>query len=104
MRSKNKKKIKISIITATYNSEKTIKTNLKSILNQTYKEVEHIIIDGNSNDKTISIVKKYLHTKIISEPDKGIYHAMNKGIHAASGDIIAFLNSDDFYSNNKLLS
>ena len=104
MRSKNKKKIKISIITATYNSEKTIKKNLKSILNQTYKEVEHIIIDGNSNDKTISIVKKYLYTKIISEPDKGIYHAMNKGIYAASGDIIAFLNSDDFYSNNKVLS
>jgi glycosyltransferase involved in cell wall biosynthesis len=104
MRSKNKKKIKISIITPTYNSEKTIKTNLKSILNQTYKEVEHIIIDGNSNDKTISIVKKYPHKKIIVKPDKGIYYAMNKGIHAASGDIIAFLNSDDFYSNNKVLS
>ena len=101
---KNKKKLKISIVTVTYNSQKTIKKNLDSILNQTYKEIEHIIVDNNSKDKTISISKKYPNIKIICERDKGIYYAMNKGIHAASGDIIGFLNSDDFYYNNKVLS
>lgn len=98
------KKLKISIITVSYNSEKTIKTALNSVKDQTYKEIKHIIIDGNSSDKTISIAKQYPHIhKIISEPDDGIYYAMNKGLKIATGDIIGFLNSDDFYANNNVL-
>ncbi|MDB3947347.1 glycosyltransferase [Candidatus Pelagibacter sp.] len=105
MNFKNKHKLKISIITVCLNSEKTIKTTLDSVANQSFKLIEHIIIDGKSTDKTISIVKKYSHiTKIISEPDKGIYDAMNKGIKIANGDIICFLNSDDFYANDEVLS
>ena len=99
------KKLKITIITVTYNNEKTIKTALNSVKNQTYKEIEHIIIDGNSADKTVSIAKQYSYVnKIISEPDGGIYDAMNKGINIASGDIIGFLNSDDFYVRDDVLS
>ena len=102
---KNKHELKISIITVCLNSEKTIKTTLESVANQSFKSIEHIIIDGKSTDKTISIVKKYSHIKkIISEPDKGIYDAMNKGIKIANGDIICFLNSDDFYANDEVLS
>ena len=95
---------KITIVTVTYNSERTIKTTLRSVKNQTYKNIEHIIIDGNSNDKTLSIIKDYSHiTKIISETDNGIYHAMNKGIKLATGNVIGFLNSDDFYANTKVI-
>ncbi len=102
---KNKKNLKITIITVSYNSEKTIKTTLSSVASQTFKNIEHIIIDGKSTDKTIPIVKKYSHVKkIISEPDQGIYDAMNKGIKISTGDIIGFLNSDDFYSNNEVVS
>lgn len=97
--------LKITIITTTYNSEKTIETNLESIQSQTLKNIEHIIIDNKSIDKTLSIVKKYPHVnQIISEHDKGNYDAMNKGINNAKGDIIGFLNSDDFYASNKILS
>jgi glycosyltransferase involved in cell wall biosynthesis len=99
------KKLKITIITVTYNSEKTIKTALKSVKDQTYKEIEHIIIDGNSADKTVSIIKQYSYiNKIISEPDDGVYDAMNKGINIAKGDIVGFLNSDDFYVKEDVLS
>jgi glycosyltransferase involved in cell wall biosynthesis len=99
------KKLKITIITVTYNSEKTIKTALNSVKDQTYKKIEHIIIDGNSADKTVSIFKQYSYlNKIISEPDAGIYDAMNKGINIATGDIICFLNSDDFYVKDNVLS
>tara|TARA_B100000902_G_C27313077_1_gene919591 strand:+ start:3097 stop:3876 length:780 start_codon:yes stop_codon:yes gene_type:complete len=101
---KNKKNPKISIITVCYNSEKTIKKTLDSVKNQTLKNIEHLIIDGKSIDNTISIVKKFSHVKkIISEPDRGLYYAMNKGLKIASGDIIGFLNSDDFYATNKVL-
>jgi glycosyltransferase involved in cell wall biosynthesis len=80
---------KITIITVSYNSERTIKTTLDSVKYQKYKNIEHLIIDGNSNDKTLAIVKEYPHIKkIISEPDKGIYDAMNKGIKISTGDII----------------
>lgn len=87
----------ISIITATYNSEKTIRSCLESVASQTVlRNVEHIIIDGKSTDNTLSVVSEFTHvTRIISEPDRGIYHAFNKGIIAASGNIIYFLNSDD---------
>jgi glycosyltransferase involved in cell wall biosynthesis len=99
------KKLKISIITVSYNSEKTIKITLNSVKDQTYKKIEHIIIDGNSADKTVLIAKQYSHiNKIISKPDDGIYEAMNKGLKIATGDVICFLNSDDFYASNNVLS
>ena len=97
--------MKISIITVCYNSEKTIRHTLESINNQNSKDIEHLIIDGNSTDNTLSIIKKYKYKKkIISENDKGIYDAMNKGIKLARGEVIGFLNSDDFYANNKVIS
>lgn len=96
--------MKLSIITICYNSEKTIKTTLASVANQTFKRVDHIIIDGGSTDKTIFIVKQYPHvTKIISEPDKGIYDALNKGIKIASGDVIGILHADDIFNDNRVL-
>jgi len=88
--------VKISIITATYNSSKTIKRTLESVKNQTFKNIEHIIIDGLSTDNTISIINNYNYiSKIVVENDTGIYDAINKGIKIASGDIVGVLNSDD---------
>ena len=89
--------MKISIITATRNSENTISDAINSLANQSYVDVEHIIIDGASRDSTVNIIlnKKNDNTKIYSEKDNGIYDALNKGIDAASGDIIGFLHSDD---------
>lgn len=99
------KKLKISVITTCLNSEKTIKNNLISVANQKYTEIEHIIIDGKSNDNTLMIVKEFPHVKkMISEIDSGIYDAMNKGIDNSTGDIISFLNSDDFYTNENVLA
>ena len=100
--------LKISIITATYNSGKTIRDTLSSVLNQSYKNYELIIKDGGSNDNTVEICRKYENLfegrlKIISEPDKGIYDAMNRGIDNASGDIVGILNSDDFYTSDDIL-
>lgn len=94
----------ISIITATYNSSATIKDTLESIRKQNYPNIEHLIIDGASKDNTLEIVHQYSHVSLcISEKDKGIYDAMNKGIGLAKGDIIGILNSDDFYANNEVL-
>ena len=89
----------ISIITVVKNNEKTIEKCINSVLGQNYKNLEYIIIDGNSTDNTLSIVNKYRDkiSVVISEKDKGIWDAMNKGIKLAKGDIIGFLNSDDFY-------
>jgi glycosyltransferase involved in cell wall biosynthesis len=96
--------LKISIITVTYNSAKTIETTLNSVANQTYPYIEHIIIDGNSTDTTLKIVDQFSHVaKVVSEPDEGMYDALNKGILMATGDIIGILNSDDFYSNNDII-
>ena len=96
--------MKITIVTVTFNSAKTIRDTLESIKNQSYKNIEHIIIDGASSDNSLEIVKQYNHVaKIVSEPDKGIYDAMNKGIKLATGDIIGILNSDDFYNNIHLI-
>lgn len=96
--------MKISIITASYNSEKTINDTINSVLSQTYKNIEYIIIDGNSRDKTKDIVSYYLDKiKFISEPDHGIYDAINKGINLATGDIVGILNSDDFFPNNEII-
>lgn len=101
--------MKISIITATYNSEKTLKDTLESVLKQTYSDYEHIIVDGLSKDKTMEIIKEYEkiyqgRLKYISEKDNGLYDAMNKGISMASGDIIGILNSDDIYANKDVLA
>ncbi len=94
--------MKVSIITTCYNSESTILGTIKSVENQTYKNIEHIIIDGNSSDKTIDIINNNLNSKmkVISEPDDGCYDAFNKGINKSTGEIIGFLHSDDvFYSD-----
>ena len=99
------KKNKITIITVTKNSEKYLEKNILSVINQNYKNYEHIIIDGKSTDKTIDIVNKY-ENKIkyfISEKDKGLYDAMNKGIKKSTGDIIGILNSDDIYYKKSLV-
>lgn len=98
--------LKISIITVCFNSEEFIKDAIDSVLNQTYSNIEYIIIDGGSSDRTVEIVKSYGSkiTKFISEKDKGIYDAMNKGINNSTGDIIAILNSDDFYDNPNVIS
>ena len=100
--------MKISIITITYNSAKTLEDTLKSVAKQTYAEIEYIIVDGASKDNTVSIIKKYEplfngRVKWISEPDKGLYDAMNKGICMATGDIVGILNSDDFFTSNDIL-
>jgi glycosyltransferase len=94
--------MKFSIITATYNSEATIEDALKSVASQSYSNIEHIIIDGGSKDNTLKIIENYKDkiAYFVSEPDKGIYDALNKGINAATGDVIGFLHADDlFYSN-----
>ena len=98
--------MKISIITATFNSAKTLSQTLESVLKQTYHDYEHIIVDGLSKDNTMEIVKQYEakyngKLKYISEKDTGIYDAMNKGIKMATGDVIGILNSDDIYANEK---
>lgn len=98
--------MKISIITATYNSSKTIADTIISVNNQNYTNIEHIIIDGDSIDDTLSIINHLPNrvVEIVSEPDKGIYDAMNKGIGLATGDIIGILNSDDFYTSSDVLT
>ena len=96
--------MRISVITVTFNSEKVLTKCLDSVEAQTYKNIEHIVIDGDSTDGTLLLLKsrsKQLST-LVSEPDKGIYDAMNKGIKIAKGEIICFLNSDDFYANNNV--
>ena len=103
MGTKKDKKLKFSIITVTKNSEKYLEQNILSVQNQKFKNFEHIIIDGNSKDKTKSILRKYkTKLKIISENDNGLYDAMNKGIKLAQGDIIGMLNSDDYYYSKAL--
>ncbi|MCF7455150.1 glycosyltransferase family 2 protein [Vibrio sp. A1-1] len=89
--------MKVSVITATYNSSKTVLDTLKSLNEQTYTDIEYIIIDGGSSDNTVSVIKEHCPkvASIVSEPDKGIYDALNKGISAATGDIVGFLHSDD---------
>lgn len=98
--------MKVSIITIAYNSAETIEDTIKSVVSQDYPNIEYIIIDGNSKDETLKIVNRYRDNIeiVVSEPDKGIYDAMNKGVENASGDLIGILNSDDFYSNNSVIS
>lgn len=97
--------MKVSIITPCLNSEKTIANTIESVLNQTYRDIEYIIIDGGSTDSTIEIIKEYnskFHSrmKFVSEKDKGIYDAMNKGIKMSKGSIIGIINSDDYYESD----
>lgn len=94
--------IPVTVITPCYNSEKTIRRTIESVLNQTYSNIEYLIIDGASTDNTVSIAKEYEEAfqgrmKIVSEPDDGIYYAMNKGISMATGELIGIVNSDDYY-------
>ena len=98
------KNYKITIITVTKNSQKHLKKNIDSVLLQSYKNYEHIIVDGNSTDNTIKIIKSYGNkVKLIkNKNDKGLYHAMNVGIKNAKGDIIGILNSDDIFYKNTL--
>jgi glycosyltransferase involved in cell wall biosynthesis len=97
--------MKISIITTTYNSTKTIEDTIKSVLGQVGVEIEYIIIDGGSTDGTLDIIKCFGDrvAKVVSEPDGGMYEAMNKGIKLATGDIVGILNSDDFYASGEVL-
>lgn len=100
--------MKLSIITATFNSELTIKTCLDSVICQDYSNIEFLIIDGQSSDNTLSIVKdyqkKFSYIKLVSEKDYGIYDALNKGIRLAKGQIIGFVHSDDMLANNHIIS
>ncbi len=100
----------LTVVTATYNSEKTIKDTIESVLSQNYPNIEYVIVDGSSDDSTIDIVKSYedrfkkkgISYKWISEKDKGIYDALNKGIEISSGKWISFLGSDDYYLEGAL--
>lgn len=100
--------MKISIITATFNSASTVQDTFESVLNQTYSNIEYIVVDGLSKDNTVDIIKKYepkFHGRMrwISEKDKGLYDAMNKGLAMATGDVVGILNSDDFYTSRDVL-
>ena len=98
--------MKVSIITITYNSAETVEDTIQSVLAQDYPDIEYIIVDGASKDDTLSIVNRYKDkiATIQSEPDKGIYDAMNKGVRLATGELIGILNSDDFYADAQVIS
>ena len=101
--------MKISIVTATYNSAATVRNTIESVLGQSYGDFEHIIVDGLSKDDTVAICRSYEERyrgrlRIISERDRGIYDAMNKGVRLATGDVVGILNSDDFYSDEGVLA
>lgn len=100
--------MKISLITSTYNSVSTLKSTFDSVLSQTYSDVEYLVVDGGSKDGTLELIKEYEpkfggRMKWLSEPDKGLYDALNKGIRMATGDVVGILNSDDFFTTNDVL-
>ena len=102
-------RMKISIITATYNSGRTLTDTIESVLHQTYQDIEYIVVDGASTDNTKEIISRYQERlgdklKYVSEKDNGLYEAMNKGINMATGDVIGILNSDDYYTANDILA
>ncbi|MFY0678035.1 MAG: glycosyltransferase [Neptuniibacter sp.] len=98
--------MKITIITVCFNSEKTIRDTIESVVAQKYFDIEYIVVDGGSTDRTLAIVGEYSDcvSKVISEPDEGIYDAMNKGVSVSKGDIIGILNSDDFYPHSQVIT
>ena len=101
--------MKVSVITATWNSGKTLRTTLDSVLNQSYPDIEHIIVDGGSTDNTMEIIREYEpryngRLRYISEPDKGLYDAMNKAVSYANGEWIIFMNAGDTFYTNDILS
>ena len=97
--------IKITIVTVCCNSAATIRDTLESVAAQSHKNIEHIIIDGGSTDGTLAVIHEWKKhpVRLVSEPDRGIYDAMNKGIRLATGDIIGILNSDDMYYDSHVL-
>lgn len=100
--------MKVSIITVAYNSEKTLADAMTSVLRQTYKDIEYIVVDGLSKDGTVGVIKSFEplfkgRLKWVSEKDRGIYDAMNKGVHMATGDVVGILNSDDFLTNDTVI-
>jgi glycosyltransferase involved in cell wall biosynthesis len=97
--------MKISIITVCYNSSETIRNTIDSVISQSYDNIEYIIIDGGSSDNTKEIVLSYGSSvsSFVSEQDRGIYHAMNKGIKMSTGEVVGILNSDDFFNNDKVI-
>jgi glycosyltransferase involved in cell wall biosynthesis len=99
-------KMKISIITTVFNAVTTIEDTIRSVINQTHTDFEHIIVDGSSTDGTLDVVDEYrTHiARILSEPDRGVYDGMNKGLRMATGDVIGFLNADDIYANDDVLA
>jgi glycosyltransferase involved in cell wall biosynthesis len=98
--------MKVSVVTATYNSAGTVRDTLESVLGQDYPDIEYIVIDGNSKDETCEIVRSYgdAIACFVSEPDTGIYDALNKGIARCTGDIVALLHSDDVFNNTHVIS
>jgi glycosyltransferase involved in cell wall biosynthesis len=98
--------LKVSLITVTYNSAATLQHTIDSVAYQDYPNIEYIIVDGNSSDQTLQIINGNSHiiSKMISEPDLGLYDAMNKGIKMATGDIVGIINSDDFYHRTDAIS
>jgi glycosyltransferase involved in cell wall biosynthesis len=96
----------VSIITASFRSESTIVDTLKSLNEQTYPAIEHLVVDGASTDRTLELVREHGKrvARLVSEPDKGIYDAFNKGLAMATGDVIGFLNSDDFYASPDVIA
>ncbi len=97
--------MKVSIITAVRNEVELIEQCINSVLDQSYENIEYIIVDGNSTDGTVKVIRKYENriSNWISKPDNGLYHALNKGIQMASGVIVGFLHANDFYANNKII-
>lgn len=98
--------MKITVITATWNSAATIASALESVSRQDYPDIEHLIIDGGSRDGTLAVIDRYQRPglRVISEPDRGIYDALNKGLRLATGDVIGFMHSDDVFANDVVLS
>lgn len=98
--------MKVSLITVAYNSAETIEDCIRSVLSQDYPDIEYIIVDGASKDRTVEVIEKYRDriAQFVSEPDNGIYHAMNKGIDLCTGEIVGMINSDDLYADEKVIS
>jgi glycosyltransferase involved in cell wall biosynthesis len=98
--------VKITIITACFNNADTIRDTINSVLSQSYPDIEYVIVDGNSTDRTLQVVKEFggRISRIISEKDDGIYFALNKGLKAATGEVIAFLHADDLFANEHVIS